>query len=105
MRYMNSFLAIAESLLLLLALPMSPKSKAATGSNASIKCWNLDRAMSNARAYMMVYRLSVVSEYHFVLVMNEGRSGGDVASQSVTCWDTVKADGGCRGCAANVMNK
>lgn len=73
---MNSFLAIAESLLLLLALPMSPKSKAATGSNASIKCWNLDRAMSNARAYMMVYRLSVVSEYHFVLVMNEGRSGG-----------------------------
>ena len=40
----------------------------------------LDRAMSNARVYMMVYRLSVVSEYHFVLVMNEGRSGGDVAS-------------------------
>jgi hypothetical protein len=102
---MNSFLDIAESLLLLLALPMSPKSKAATGSNASIKCWNLDRAMSNARAYMMVYRLSVVSEYHFVLVMNEGRSGGNVASQRVTCWDTVKADGGCRGCAANVMNK
>ena len=54
---------------------------------------------------MMVYRLSVVSEYHFVLVMNEGRSGGDVASQSVTCWDNVKADGDCRGCAANVMNK
>jgi hypothetical protein len=27
-----------------------------------------------------VYRLSVVSEYHFVLVTNEGRSDGDVAS-------------------------
>jgi hypothetical protein len=54
----------------------------------------LDRAMSNARAYMMVYRLSVVSEYHFVLVMNGGRSGGDVLPQNVRCWGTVKADGG-----------
>jgi hypothetical protein len=45
--------------------------------------------MSNARAYMMVYRLSVVSEYHFVLVMNGGRSGGDVASQNVTCWGVL----------------
>ena len=65
----------------------------------------LDRAMSNARAYMMVYRLSVVSEYHFVLVMNGGRSGGDVSSQNVRYWGTVKADGGCRGCTADVMNK
>jgi hypothetical protein len=98
-------MAVAEGLLLILALPVSPKNEATTGSDASIKCWDWIVLCRTQRAYMMVYRLSVVSEYHFVLVVNGGRSGGDVASQSVTCWDTVKADGGCRGCAANMMNK
>ena len=32
--------------------------------------------MSNARAYMMVYRLSVVSEFRVVLVLDCVRGGG-----------------------------
>ena len=35
-------------------------------------------AMSDARAYKMVYRLSVVSGYRFVLVVDSVRRGGQM---------------------------
>jgi hypothetical protein len=48
----------------------------------------------------MVYLLSVVSVYGFVLVVDWVRRGGIVESKNVTCCDGGKPDVGGRRCAA-----
>jgi hypothetical protein len=61
--------------------------------------------MSNARAYMMVYLLSVVSVFRFVLVVGCLRRGASLEPNVVTGCHSGEADVSRRACEANTWDK